>query len=118
MNILGERIFELRKKKKLTQEKLGENIGVGKQIISKYEKGTKTPSLETIEKLADFFEVPIDYLLGKSNNPKSTSTNIRELLDNQELHWDGRKLSSEELESMKALLEVAVQRMLTQTKKD
>ncbi|MGR9634846.1 helix-turn-helix domain-containing protein [Bacillus cereus] len=43
MNIIGERIFELRKERRLTQEKIGENIGVSKQTISKYEKGTKNP---------------------------------------------------------------------------
>ncbi|MFI8709909.1 helix-turn-helix domain-containing protein [Bacillus sp. NPDC077411] len=112
MNVLGERVFELRKKKRLTQEQLGKEIGIGKQIISKYEKGTKTPSLETIEKLADFFSVSIDYLLGKTDNPIGNTNNIKELFDSDNLHWDGKELSQYELETLKALLDVAVQRMI------
>ncbi|AFU14624.1 hypothetical protein IEC_03100 [Bacillus toyonensis] len=118
MNIIGERIFELRKEKKLTQEKIGENIGVSKQTVSKYEKGTKIPSRENIEKLADFFNVPTDFLLGKSDSTIKSSNNIKEIFESDELHWDGRKLSPDEIESVKALLEVAIQRMLKQEKKD
>ncbi|HHI3604973.1 TPA: helix-turn-helix domain-containing protein [Bacillus anthracis] len=118
MNIIGERIFELRKEKKLTQEKIGENIGVSKQTVSKYEKGTKIPSRENIEKLADFFNVPTDFLLGKSDSTIKISNNIKEIFESDELHWDGRKLSPDEIESVKALLEVAIQRMLKQEKKD
>ncbi len=118
MNIIGERIFELRKEKKLVQEKLGEYIGVSKQTISKYEKGTKIPSRENVEKLADFFGVPVDYLLGKSDSTNKSSNNIKEIFESDELHWDGRKLSPDEIESVKALLEVAISRMLKQEKKD
>lgn len=118
MNIIGERIFELRKEKKLVQEELGKHIGVSKQTISKYEKGTKIPSRENIEKLADFFGVPVDYLLGKSDSTNKSSNNIKEIFESDELHWDGRKLSSDEIESVKALLEVAISRMLKQEKKD
>ncbi|MGR9634847.1 helix-turn-helix domain-containing protein [Bacillus cereus] len=81
-------------------------------------KGQKIPSRENIEKLADFFNVPIDYLFGKSDNSIKNSNNIKEIFESDELHWDGRKLSPEEIESVKALLEVAIQRMLKQEKKD
>lgn len=117
MNVIGDKIFELRKEKKLTQEKLGEKIGVGKQIISKYEKGTRMPSRETIEKLAGFFAVPVDYLLGNSELQTKSSNNIKEIFESDELHWDGRKLSPDEIESVKALLEIAIQRMLKQEKR-
>lgn len=117
MNVIGDKIFELRKEKKLTQEKLGEKIGVGKQIISKYEKGTRMPSRETIEKLAGFFAVPVDYLLGNSELQNKSSNNIKEIFESDELHWDGRKLSPDEIESVKALLEIAIQRMLKQEKR-
>ncbi|MCT4572925.1 XRE family transcriptional regulator, partial [Bacillus thuringiensis] len=65
-----------------------------------------------------FFNVPIDYLFGKSDNSIKSSNNIKEIFESDELHWDGRKLSPEEIESVKALLEVAIQRMLKQEKKD
>lgn len=112
----GENIWT-KKRKKLVQEELGKYIGVSKQTISKYEKGTKIPSRENIEKLADFFGVPVDYLLGKSDSTNKSSNNIKEIFESDELHWDGRKLSPDEIESVKALLEVAISRMLKQEKR-
>ncbi len=81
-------------------------------------KGRKSPHARILKKLADFFNVPTDYLFGKSDNSIKSSNNIKEIFESDELHWDGRKLSSEEIESVKALLEVAIQRMLKQEKKD
>jgi len=64
-NIIGDRIKELRKAKNLTQEQLGEILGVQKAAVLKYEKGyVQNLKRSTIEKLANLFEVSIDYLLG------------------------------------------------------
>ncbi|MGR5977412.1 hypothetical protein ACT7DJ_00155 [Bacillus cereus] len=70
-----------------------------------------------MKKLADFFNVPIDYLFGKSDNSIKSSNNIKEIFESDELHWDGRKLSPEEIESVKALLEVAIQKNVKTRKK-
>lgn len=61
----GERIKKLRKEKGLTQQELGEMLGVQKSAIAKYENG-RVPNLkkETISKLADIFNVTPNYLLG------------------------------------------------------
>ena len=54
--LLGNRIKELRKKLNLTQEELGKLINVTKVSICCYEKGTRTPTLETLKVLAEVFE--------------------------------------------------------------
>lgn len=62
---IGERIKFLREKKGYTQEKLEEITDIQKGTISKYENGHNSPSAENIEKIADAFNVSIDYLFGR-----------------------------------------------------
>lgn len=65
MTIFTERLKELRLKKGLTQTELGEKVGVTKQTIINYEKGTTEPSFENLIKLADLLEVSLDWLFGR-----------------------------------------------------
>ena len=61
------RLKELRSSKKISQEELANMLGLAKSSISMYEKGKRKPSFEVLEALADFFNVDMDYLLGKTN---------------------------------------------------
>lgn len=61
------RIQELRKKFKMQQSELAAIIGVTDKSISSYETGKTNPTLESISKLADFFGVTVDYLLGRDD---------------------------------------------------
>lgn len=56
-------MFE-RRKKKLTQTQLAEQIGVSRITINKWETGKSTPSVEMLLKLSEYFNVSVDYLLG------------------------------------------------------
>lgn len=62
--INGDRLKELRKSNGLTQSKLGEVLGVTKASICCYEKGTRTPTIENLIDLMEFFGVSADYLIG------------------------------------------------------
>ena len=62
--IKGERLKKLRISKNLTQEQLGKVLGVTKASICCYEKGTRTPTLETLLDIVEFFGVSADYVLG------------------------------------------------------
>lgn len=64
----SERLTLMRHEKKLTQENLAGVLGVSKATISKYEKGAASPSYKMLWKLADFFSVSVDYLIGKTNS--------------------------------------------------
>lgn len=64
MFIKGDRLKTLRKQKGLTQEELGEMLGVGKSTICCYEKGTRNPSVENLVDLMFIFAISADYLLG------------------------------------------------------
>lgn len=63
--ISGQRIKQLRKEMKLTQDQLADLLGVQKSTISKYERGeTVNLKRDTIEKLCDIFKVSSSYLMG------------------------------------------------------
>lgn len=70
--MLGPRLKALRKAKDLTQKELADKISVTHVSISGYENGNRTPDTETLQALADFFDVTTDYLLGRSDvmNPR------------------------------------------------
>lgn len=61
------RIKELRKEKGVSQRELAEYLDLKQQTISAYEKGTNEPDLKTLDKMAHFFDVSIDYLVGRSD---------------------------------------------------
>jgi len=66
MPSFNQRLKELRLKKELSQQGLADKIGISKSSINMYERGEREPSLETLEAFADFFNVDMNYLLGKS----------------------------------------------------
>jgi transcriptional regulator with XRE-family HTH domain len=64
----SERLRELRRNKKLTQEELGVQVlKVSGRMVRYYEQGKIMPELEGVISLADFFGVSVDYLLGRSD---------------------------------------------------
>lgn len=67
--ILHQRLKSLRLEKKITQQNIANAIGVTTRNIQNFEYGTARPKLENVIKLADFFNVSLDYLVGRSDNP-------------------------------------------------
>lgn len=65
--MLGENIRRLRQERGLCQEELGRRIGASKQSVSNWENGNITPSIDLLLRLADFFGVSTDYLLGRNS---------------------------------------------------
>ena len=62
-----KRLKELRKEKKLSQDELGEVMNISGRTISYFEAGERAPSPEVLNKLADIFNVSVDYLLGRTS---------------------------------------------------
>ena len=75
---LAEKLFELRKEKGWSQEKLAEQINVSRQSISKWESGQVLPEIEKVIELSKIFQVTTDYLLLDENSEKSSTTVILE----------------------------------------
>jgi len=70
MSNFAERIKALRLERGMTQEALGNIIGVKRDSIYTYEKGLNYPEVRNLIILADFFGVSIDYLVGRTDNPE------------------------------------------------
>lgn len=68
----GSRLQELRNMRKMTQEELGNHFEMSKSAIGMYERGEREPSLELVVKFAEFFNVPVDYMLGGDNTDVSS----------------------------------------------
>jgi transcriptional regulator with XRE-family HTH domain len=105
--VFPKRLKALRKEKKLTAKSFGEKFNLAESTISGYETGARKPDIEQLEKFADFFDVSIDYLMGRTNLPSTILTNIQrsfiEKIDlsddelvNIPMYSDGRELSEEE----------------------
>lgn len=67
MSSFATRLLELRSARGLSQKDLAEEIGMAKSSISMYERGERLPSYEVQEAIADYFNVDIDYLIGRSD---------------------------------------------------
>lgn len=68
--MIGRRIKHLRKEMNLLQKDLAEKLNLTQQTISLYESEKRQPDYETLQKIADFFNVSIDYLLGRTDEKK------------------------------------------------
>ena len=69
MKVLGQRLKDLRKQKKVGQNEVAELLGVSLRSYQFYESGEYDPSLPNLVVLADYFQVSTDYLLGRSDEP-------------------------------------------------
>ena len=65
------RLKELRKQRRLSQLKLAMDLNMNQNSISRYENGEREADYATLIKLADYFDVSADYLLGRTDNPET-----------------------------------------------
>lgn len=63
------RLKELRKQKGISQLRLATELNTTQNTISRYETGEREPGIDELIKLADYFNVSVDYLLGRTENP-------------------------------------------------
>lgn len=81
------RLFELRKRNSLSQEQLGEILGVTKSVISDWENGKKFPTKRNLEKICDYFNVTISYLFGGNDLGEDNTIDISTLSDDEKNRW-------------------------------
>lgn len=63
--IFRQRLQYLREKRRISRKVLSELCGLASDSIRRYERGEREPSMESLVLIADFFEVSVDYLLGR-----------------------------------------------------
>lgn len=113
--MIGERLKKLRQERGILQRQLAEILKITQQTISLYESNKREPDAETLSKIADFFGVTIDYLLGRTDNPNPTEDStiddeimaiMRDLGPDITLQfYDLKGMSDEEKENLKIFLQ-------------
>lgn len=76
MNEFKDMLIFLRKREGLSQLELGEKLNLTKSTISMYENGRRKPSFEVLEAIADYFNVSMNFLMGKDEAPAPLPANI------------------------------------------
>lgn len=69
----NERLKLLRRETGLSQQDFSKQLGISKSSVNMYERGEREPGIETLEAIADYFNVDMDYLLGKSEHRNKTA---------------------------------------------
>ena len=83
MNI-GEKLFELRKNKNLSQEEVADKLNVTRQTVSKWETNQSTPDFDKIVPLCELFEISTDELLRGKKSESQVEENDTNILEKQE----------------------------------
>src|SRR5699024_2738373 len=78
MTVLGKRLKQARKNKGITQMDAANILGISNGTLSGYERNYRDPDTETLNKMANLYEVSNDWLLGKSDNPERNNDIVLE----------------------------------------
>ncbi|WP_026021279.1 helix-turn-helix domain-containing protein [Paenibacillus senegalensis] len=103
----GSRIAQLRKARGLTQMQLSEALDISRASLALYEQNRREPDSSMLTKLSNYFNVSIDYLVGRTDFPQSADENIQQFINHLELsdetilqkyklQIDGRELTPDE----------------------
>ncbi|MEK5469285.1 helix-turn-helix transcriptional regulator [Paenibacillus sp. FSL R7-0210] len=115
-NLLSEKITKLRKGRNLTQQQVAKSLELTRSAYSQYELGTRNPDHDILNKIADFYDVSIDYLLGRTENPEqvlsepsrvlidSLDLTDEEIMNKMDFSVDGIKLDDEDVRRFIALV--------------
>ena len=115
-----ERIKKLAKNRGVTLQKVANELGFGESNLYKWKK--QTPNGEYLAKVADYFHVSVDYLLGRENSDSvSDQKDLKKFLDdnlNYGMTYDGQNLTDEEKERLKIALTQVFYKYKDKFKKD
>ncbi|WP_302757223.1 helix-turn-helix domain-containing protein [Ligilactobacillus salivarius] len=106
--MFGSRLRDLRNEKKLTQDDLGKMLNVSGKTIGAWERDSRQPNIEAINKIASIFNVSTDYLLGrpekKEDDAKTADIeDLDKMIDNAR-SFGGKKMTENDREIIKAYL--------------
>lgn len=100
---LKDRLRELRKKNKLSQKDLGNFLGISESAYGYYEQGRNEPSLDSIKKIAEKYDVTVSYLTGEIDHP--TNALDQQHPDESLFFFDEDNITEEEKEELKKHLQ-------------
>lgn len=111
--MIGARLRELRAKAELSQEELAKHLQMARTTLAMYETDRREPDYTTLKRIADYFQVSTDYLLGRTDDPRGSQPEDEErekeldkLLADEEIHLNGEPLTIEEKEALLAVIKM------------
>lgn len=102
--MIGQRIRDLRKQKRMSQTELAKSAGVSQTTVTAWETGKAEPSSSAVAKLADIFNVTTDYLLGRPNKHETKKDDVELSNDDVIMTWLGKPLSDEDRELIRRIM--------------
>ena len=103
-NKFSLRIKQLRLDNNMSQEELGKLVGISKVSVWQWENGINYPNNETLLKLADYFQVSTDYLLGKSDIRNINNENEDYRISFDDIGKDYAELEDSEKDMIKTMI--------------
>lgn len=128
---LGERLKQLRLQKQISQTDLARHFNIARSTLSQYESNTRTPSDEMKLKFAEYYNVSIDYLLGKidttvndltEKDKKDIQKDLKNIMDEYKEQKDGTKyyngveLHDEDFDYLELAMQVALEKIKVKNK--
>ena len=117
MPTFGERLSELRKEKGLSQSELGKLFKLGQSTIGMYETNKREPDVTTIKKFSDYFNVGLDYIMGRTNvreynkDPdEPTPAEVEDVIRKADLQFNGAPLDEYDKEDIIEFIKVVLKR--------
>jgi len=98
------RIKELREERREIQDEIAMAMNVNQGMVSKWENGTVQPDIEMLTKLAQYFNVSIDYLIGYSNNRNPANLTFSEYLKQYMIEKFERSFTDEDIDTVDKIL--------------
>ena len=98
----GQRLNELREEKQLKQSDLAKMLNISSSSVGMYERNQIEPDDELKLKIANFFDVSVDYLMGKTNKRNASISHEKEFID---FYEDYKELEDDDKDILKAIFE-------------
>lgn len=99
----GRILRELRENKNITQAQMAEVLEIDRSTYTKYESGKSNPDSTMLKKIADFFHVSVDYLLGRTNDAEKK----KDILETKAYHnLDASGLPEEDIRKVEEYIEL------------
>jgi len=125
MAVFAQRLKSLREELGYLQKELAAKLDISRSTLGSWESGNRVPELGTAQILADFFNVSVDYLLGRTDNrstllpPKEEKKpkDLQKFLDQQEIMFDGVPITEDDKAKVRKALEIVFWDAKAQNKK-
>lgn len=108
--MLNTKLKELRERLGYSQAYIADTLKISRVSYNRYEKGEREPDYETLYKIANFFNVSVDFLIG-GNNPKIIENkkipkDLKRILEEEEITLNGRMMSAEDKDKIYKVIEI------------